>query len=347
MNRTCIAILLLAVGNCGQAINADEQTNANNIGKRTTLNPRYHCKTLARHPGFIDSLAFSPDGRQVVVAGRGKERTVKVWDARTGDELLSLKHDKFVTAVAYSPDGKRIATASWDKSVIVWDVAKGKQIFRLNGHTGFVYGIAYSPDGKRIATTSRDKTVRVWDVDLRVATLVTDVDIPAVRNVVFSPDGKWIASPSDKTTVKLWNVATGAEAMASLGGHTNRVISVAFSPDGRHLAVGCGGGDFNYTQEGEVKIWDVATRSELRTLKHGGRVSSVAFSPNGTQIAAARSSDVLLWDTSTGKVTHTLDCGLLTILSVAFSPDGTQLVTGGKEKLVKLWDAQQWQGEGQ
>ena len=326
MKQLCLAVVPLILVPSGIAEEAND--------RRTTQIPRILVKNL----GFIESLDFSPDGKQILVAGRGKEKTVRVLDVRTGDEVLALKHRKFVSSAAFSPDGKHIAVASWDKSAIIWNVAKRKQVKRLKGHTSFVYGIAYSPSGKRIATTGRDDTVRLWDVESGEADFVAHVDIGAPRNVAFSPDEKWIASPNDDTTVKLWNVATGAEAKKLLDGHPSRVISVAFSPDGRQLAVACGGGNFNYTPEGEVKIWDVATQNELQTLKHNSRVASVAYRFDGKQIAAACGPDVLLWDLSTSEVVRKLDCGYS--LTVAFSPDEKQLVTGGRHGSVKLWDVQ-------
>ena len=89
---------------------------------------------------------------------------MKVWDAATGQQALSLKgHIGTVDSVAYSPDGKRIVSGGVDKTVKVWDAATGQEALSLKGHTGAVTSVAYSPDGKRIVSGCNDKTVKVWD----------------------------------------------------------------------------------------------------------------------------------------------------------------------------------------
>ena len=86
-----------------------------------------------------------------------------LWDAATGQELLTLKgHTNVVTSVAFSPDGKRLASASF-KTVKVWDAATGKELLTLKGHTEWVKSVAFSADGQRLASASWDGTVKIWD----------------------------------------------------------------------------------------------------------------------------------------------------------------------------------------
>jgi WD40 repeat protein len=70
---------------------------------------------------------------------------------------------------AVRPDGKYLVSASWDKSVIVWDIATGKQAVSFKAHPEWVYGLAISPDGKRLVTAGRDKTIRLWDLEQALA----------------------------------------------------------------------------------------------------------------------------------------------------------------------------------
>ena len=88
------------------------------------------------HAAVSTSVAFSPDGKRI--ASASQDRTVKVWDARTGQETLTLKgHTDVVSgSVAFSPDGKRLASASEDGTVKVWDAGTGQEILTLKGHTG-------------------------------------------------------------------------------------------------------------------------------------------------------------------------------------------------------------------
>jgi WD40 repeat protein len=72
-----------------------------------------------------------------------------------------------VTSAAFSPDGSRIVTASFDKTVRIWDAATAKEIAVLRGHEGRLFSAAFSPDGSRIVTASSDKTARIWDAHLQ------------------------------------------------------------------------------------------------------------------------------------------------------------------------------------
>jgi WD40 repeat protein len=124
----------------------------------------------------VPSMVFSLDGRRL--ASASEENTVTVWDAATGRELLCVKGhlgkvrgvpqswQTFSPKVALGPSGQRLAIASEDGTVKVWDVATGRELLCLEGHTGAILGMTFSPDGQRLATASRDQTVRVWDTTI-------------------------------------------------------------------------------------------------------------------------------------------------------------------------------------
>ncbi len=132
---------------------------------RTLLRYRLQrARELARvvnHEDGVNGVAFSPDGTQIATASTDK--TARVWDIATGNELARVSHEGAVSAVAFSPDGTQIATASADKTARVWDIATGNELARVN-HDRSVYGVAFRPDGTQIATASADKTARVWDI---------------------------------------------------------------------------------------------------------------------------------------------------------------------------------------
>jgi hypothetical protein len=106
-------------------------------------------------------VTVSPDGKRLATAS-GKE-TIKVWDAQTGQELLTLKgHADRVQSVAFSPDGKRLASAAMDRTVKVWDAQTGQELLSLHTHWR-PSGVVFSPDGHRLASGSYDGTVTIWD----------------------------------------------------------------------------------------------------------------------------------------------------------------------------------------
>src|SRR5262249_32890325 len=135
----------------------------------------------------------------------GGGAVVKVWDAQTGQELLSLKGAG--SSVAFSPDGKRLASAGSGSGdgkpggeAKIWDVQTGREFLSLKGHES-VKDLAFSPDGKRLA--SGGKTVKIWDAqqDPRPRTFKVH-DFVWFPSAAFSPHGKRLASGGMDRTVK-------------------------------------------------------------------------------------------------------------------------------------------------
>ena len=146
------------------------------------------------------------------------DKTVKLWDAESGQLLHTLQHTDAVYRFAYSPDGKRLASASVDKTVKLWDALSGNEIRTLRGHTAIVFGVAFSPDGKRLASASDDSTVKVWDVESGDELFTLRGHTRAVRGVAFSPDGQRLASASEDGTVKVREANAVQKALVLGGG---------------------------------------------------------------------------------------------------------------------------------
>jgi len=203
-------------------------------------------RTFKGHTGFVHSVAFSPDGKRIVSGSGTPDNTVRVWDATSGQELLTLTgHMGQVDSVAFSPDGKRIVSAGY--SLKVWDATTGENTLTLTPPILYVNSVAFSPDGKRIVSGSDDSMLKVWDATSGQETLTFKGHARLVNSVAFSPDGRRIVSGSDDMTVKVWNATSGQE-MLTLKGHAGIVLSVAFSPDGKRIVSSSG--------DGTTKVWD-------------------------------------------------------------------------------------------
>jgi WD40 repeat protein/serine/threonine protein kinase len=286
---------------------------------------------LSGHSAQVQSVAFSPDGQRV--ASAGVDRTIKIWNTRTGQETLAIEaHAGPITSVAYSPDGQRLASASGDGSLRIWNALTGQEDVVIEGHADSVQSVAFSPDGRQLASAGFDTTVKIWDARTGQERHALRGHTSSVQSLAFSPDGRRLASGGIDRTVRIWDVRTGKESLA-LSGIAGEIRSVAFSPDSRRVACA--------SYDRMTRIWDADTGQPwLFIAGHASFLNSVAFSPDGQRLASAGDDrTVKVWNARTGLEYFTLRGHAGSVSSVAFSPDGQWIASGSHDKTVKLWDA--------
>ncbi len=256
-----------------------------------------------------------------------------------------------VLAVAFSRDGKVLSTTSDDGSVAVWDVPTARLRASFVGHAGSAFGALFSRDGATLYTGSSDGSVIVWDIrgERRlgrpfrfdpVAAAGEGAHTPAENAstaVAVSPDNSLFATSPAPGHVTIWRSSDQA-ALTQLHGPFGYVVSLAFSHDGRLLAV--------TGNAPNTVVWGVTTKKIVRILRSPVRAGAagVAFSPDdellGTSGVGTPSDPALLrvYVLRTGKLIGQVETRHNTLQDLDFAPDGRLLATAGLDGKILVWN---------
>ncbi|KAJ4465955.1 WD40-repeat-containing domain protein [Lentinula edodes] len=260
---------------------------------------------------YLSGIPFLPKGSKLITNYAEKFKNVPVLSkghkTTWPQQQASLQgHTGQVSSVAFSPDGKKIVSGSWDKSVRVWSTQTGMALFDpLQGHTKGVKSVAFSPNGQTIVSGSDDLTIRVWD-----------------------------AETGKDNSVRIWDADTGHPVGNPLLGHSNYILSVACSPDGKKLVTG--------SLDHSVRIWDTETQEAIGNPLQGHTkgILCIAFSPDGKTIASGSlDNSVIIWNAESGNaVGNPLNEHTGAVSSVTFSPNGQKIISGSWDKTLRIWN---------
>lgn len=249
-------------------------------------------------------------------------------------------HTNAVVNVALSADGMLAVSASEDKTLKVWDVQTGRELYTLRGHRNYVHGVALSQDGHLAISASSDKTLKVWDIHTgrELCTLSGHKD--SVKSVALSQDGNLAVSASRDRTLKVWDIHAGKE-IQTLTGNKSMVSSVAISADGRFAIA---------TSGDQITVWNLNTGADRKLHgSYGREVDSVAWSADGRlAIFGLKGGSVIIWDVTrdqnvdmfgTRDRYNRLVLGLNKYQTfVALSADGRFAFFPWLENTIKVWD---------
>ena len=285
------------------------------------------------HTDWIRSVAF--DARGQTLASGSHDKTIKLWDVKTGELIKSLDNGSRVYSVAFSPEYDILASGGDEEVVKLWDIRTGNCRQKLTGHTTWIGAVTFGRDvegNEILASGSDDGAIRVWNPSDGKCIRILSNGHASIHSVSFDPTSTMLASGSADKTVKIWNIQTG-QCTRILKGHSDWVRSVSFSQKGELLA--SGGNDKT------IRLWNPQTGQCIRTIEaHTTRVWSVAFSPNQKTLASGSDDRTIkLWNTQTGECIKTLWGNSRGLWSIAFSANGQTLFCGSDDHRIQSWDA--------
>ena len=250
----------------------------------------------------IESLAFSPDGTRLAVAGGAPARfgEIQVWDAATRRLVHAYRQGSdSVFGVSWSPDGSKLAFGGSDKAVRVIRVEDGKEQMRFDNHSDWVFRTTWLNDGARLLSGSRDRAMKL--INTANGQFIDDINklLEPVVSLARHPREEWAAYGGAEGGVRLYKIQENQDRTA-------------------------GNNDVNLVREFE---------------RQPGPVHSVAFSPDGTLLAVGSSgAEVRVYRTKDGEKVAACGGHAGAVFALEFSTDGQRLFTGGFEGLVRVFD---------
>ena len=304
----------------------DEYVNILDVQTRKKI-----CELERSRHIFYEKMRFSPNGKYI--SGYTKSDNLELWSVETGEKIKRLSNNSSLKTFTYSSNSEYIIASFYSDCIILYNTRTGEEKFKIQFPDSFIYIISCSPNNDFFAFQEDYDKISIYD--LTTGHYVKGFEYffaPGLIHLDVSPNGKNFASGSDYShNVKIWNIETGT-LVNELEGHTDTILSITYSPDGRYIASG--------SRDGTVRLWCALTGKEIKKFfghKYGTVVS--AFFTNGKFLFANPfSSDdgetSKIWDIETGKevVVDGLGCFL------GYNESKSLCCFRGENSTVRIYD---------
>jgi WD40 repeat protein len=294
------------------------------------LNP---LRFLEGHTDAVQTVAISPDGK--AIASASDDGTVKLWQLESNNPIpIREIRDQggWVRAVVFLSN-QQIATAGQDKNIKIIDVATGKVVKTLSGHTNLVNNLAIAPAQDLLASGSYDSTINLWHISKgklwRSLTGHTD----KILGLATSPDGKLLASVSRDKTIRIWDVETG-KTLVAIALSRAGASSILITPDSKQVI---SGGNDNV-----IRVWDIATGKQAFILSgHEDAIGAIAITNDGNYLFSGGKdspNSIRFWNLKTRALLWNLIGHTDLVTSLVITPDQHKLISSSQDKNIAIWE---------
>lgn len=280
--------------------------------------------------GAVNAVTLAPDGSQLAIGT--DDRIVRLFGIPNGElEQELVWHDGPITMLAYAPDGQLLVSGAQDRTIQLWQPETGERITGVRTASE-PSQVVFDPAGDRFSYAGLFSALGETRSAIDATTLYQlEGHTTRLRSIAQSSDGVWIATGDRDGIVVLHGAQSGRQAFTIISGITAEVMSLAFSPDSKMLAVGL--------STGQIQLWDIASQQQsISWTAHSNGVRSMVFSVDGLMvISGGTDTGLRLWDIATGDRVASYPEHDGAVNTVSLSQDGRILASGSEDSTSIIW----------